>query len=425
MLETILDCLKQVENDGWEIADIKTHSWEFYFIRHELDQNRALDVEHIHVRVYRKFGEYFGSAIAEIPVTAGYDEVLKQIRLLAAEALLVKNPVYSLNMPKPSDSSETPFPDLSDIAKDFIEVMRDIPETETEDLNSYEIFVSSKTCRLLNSNGIDVTMSYPSSMVEAVVNARRGDHEIELYRMYNSGTCDREGLKEALTETMRFGRDRLNAGGTPNLGTYDVVFSTDAAVQIYSYMAEQMSTPMKYRGISSWELEQPIAEGADGDRITLKAVKELKNSSETRAYDRQGAPVRDLVLIEDGIAKHYWGDRQFAQYMGIEDSFIAGNFTAEGGSETEEEIRSGDYLEAVEFSDFQVDEISGNIAGEIRLAYLHQGGEVRVVSGGSVSGSMHEFLKHMRMSKKLKQYNNYLIPSLTRLKDVTVTGSES
>ena len=96
-----------------------------------------------------------------------------------------------------------------------------------------------------------------------------------------------------------------------------------------------------------------------------------------------------------------------------------------GGTESEADIRTGDYLEVVEFSDFQCDAITGDIAGEIRLAYLHRDGKVTPVSGGSVSGSMAEMAKTFRFSKELRQYDNLLIPSVTRLKNVTVTGAEN
>ena len=424
MLDTIVKLLKEAETDGWEITDERTTGWEFYFIRHELDQNRAKDVEHINVTVYKKFDEYLGSASAEIPVTADEAEAKKQIELLIDEAKLVKNPVYTLNEPSGEVIEPKALPDISAIAKDFITVLKDIPETETEDLNSYEIFVSLITTRFVNSNGIDVTSAYPVSMAEVVVNARKEAHEIELYRMYKSGTCDREGLRNALIETMRFGRDKLAAQKTPNLGKFDVVFSTEDALQIYEYIIRQMNTAMKYRGISNWEIDQPITEDCDGDRVTVKAVRELPNSSTNAAHDAEGALIRDATIIENGIAKRYWGSRQFSQYLGVKDSFSPSNFTVEGGTHSEKEIRSGSYLEAVEFSDFQVDAIAGNIAGEIRLGYLHEGDSVKIVSGGSVSGTMLDFMKHLSLSKEQKQYNNMLIPALTRLKDVTVTGAE-
>ena len=109
----------------------------------------------------------------------------------------------------------------------------------------------------------------------------------------------------------------------------------------------------------------------------------------------------------------------------MDSSFSASNFTVSGGTESEADLREGDFLEVVEFSDFQVDLITGDMAGEIRLAYLHQNGKVTPVCGGSVSGSFPELAKTMRFSKESRQYNNVLIPAVTRLSGATVTGAEN
>ena len=82
------------------------------------------------------------------------------------------------------------------------------------------------------------------------------------------------------------------------------------------------------------------------------------------------------------------------------------------------------YLEVVEFSDFQVDPITGHIFGEIRLGYLHDGNSVQIVSGGSVSGTMADSMKSMHFSKEQTQYNNARVPSVVVLDDVTVTGAK-
>ena len=108
----------------------------------------------------------------------------------------------------------------------------------------------------------------------------------------------------------------------------------------------------------------------------------------------------------------------------LDSSFDVYNVAVSGGTESAAELRAGDFLEVVEFSDFQVDDITGDIAGEIRLAYLHRDGRVTPVSGGSVSGSMPELAKTMRFSKESRQYNCHLIPAVTRLQGVTITGAE-
>ena len=420
-LEQLLGILKTSGADAWEVADINEWGWEFYFIRHRLDQHRAKSVRAFSVKVYRKFEDFLGSAGAEIPCDASAEEMRRTVEGLCQDASYVRNPAYTLNQPKPAGPEEAqPDVNLEAISGDFIRAMASAPETAAEDLNSYEIFVSRIRTRFLNSEGIDVTAVYPSSMVEVVVNARKDGHEIELYRLLNSGTCDREQLAKELAETLTYGRDRLVTVPTPSLGKFDVVFSTDPARELYGYFADRLSTGMVFRGISDWKPGDMVAPA----NLTLKAVKHLPNSSRNAAYDAEGAPIRDVTLIENGKALRYWGGRQFSQYLKVDDSFIASNFAVSGGTESEADLRKGDYLEVVEFSDFQCDSITGDLAGEIRLGYLHRGGKVTPVSGGSVSGSIAEMIGGFRFSKELRQYDSLLIPSVTRLHGATVTGAE-
>ena len=423
----ILELLKKSGADGWAVRDEIRTGWEFYFIRHRLDQNRVRDTEHITLTVYKAFEEegkqFLGSASAELAPTATEAEAEKLIRSLLFEAGLIRNPAYALNPPcgEPAAMQE---PVVKAIAGDFLRAMRSVEEDESADINSYEIFTDSVCRRLVTSTGIDVTDVYPASMAEVVVNARDEKREIELYRMYRSGSCDAAGLKANVAETLRFGRDKLRAEKTPALGRCDVVFSTDDALQLYGYYIDRMSAGMIYQGISDCEIGKRVAEDQGGDALSVRAVRTLENSSHNGAFDAEGAPVRDMTLISGGVAEHFYGSQMFSQYIGLKDSFIPGNFVVEGGESSAAELRTGRYLEIVEFSDFQVSPMNGDIAGEIRLGYLHDGESVTVVEGGSVSGTMRELGGAMRFSKEQKQYNNYLIPAVTRLYGVSITGAE-
>ena len=421
-LEQLLSILKSSGADAWEVADINEWGWEFYFIRHRLDQHRTKAVDSFSVKVYKKLedGRFLGSASAQIAPDASDEEMRRTVEDLCRDASYVKNPFYTLNKPAAAEPAPEPAPmDMKAVCGDFLRAMRSVPETETEDLNSYEIFVSEIRRRFLNSEGVDVTSVYPSSMVEAVVNARKDGHEIELYRMLKSGTCDPEQLTKELSEALTYGRDKLAASPTPALEKTDVIFSTDPAREIYGYFVSRLNTAMVYRGMSDWKTGDAVAP----ENMTVRAVRTLPNSSWNMPYDEEGAPIRDLTLIEGGKAVSYWGTRQFSQYMKLENAFDVYNYAVSGGTESADDLRGGDFLEVVEFSDFQVDEITGDIAGEIRLAYLHQDGKVIPVSGGSVSGSMTELAKTMRFSKESRQYNCHLIPAVTRLHGVTVTGA--
>lgn len=426
MIDRIISLLKTSGVTAWELSDVVTHGWEFYFIRHELDQNRVKNVETITLKVYQAIenGAYLGSAEAEIAPTASENEVNELIKSLAYRATLVRNRPYKLAAPQPAEPMESIDDKPEKFAAEFLNTMKSLSETEQESINSYEIFVSYKTSRFLSSTGIDVSEAWQESMMEVIVNARKNGHEIELYRDYKSGSCDVEGLRRDLLCTMRYGRDRLLAVPTPPLGTADVLFTGGDAREIYSYFVDRLDAAMVYRRMSDWEPGKPVCTDFQGDRLTLRTLRTIPNSSANRRYDAEGAPVKNVTLIENGVAKNILGNRMYASYLGLEDAFIPANFAVSGGSYSEEELRNGPYLELVEFSDFQVDSMTGDLFGEIRLGYWHDGNSVIPVSGGSVSGSMMELTGKMFLSRETLQYNNWQIPSATLLKGVTVTGIE-
>ncbi|MBQ8160690.1 MAG: TldD/PmbA family protein [Clostridia bacterium] len=430
MIDKIRQVLAASGADAWEIRDHQETGWEFYLIGHRLDQHRVKKIHDVNLTVYRRTddGKMLGNASGSIHVTSTDEEIKKVVETLMERALLARNPLYTLNQPDGEKAvAETGDDELSceENAKAFLLAIRDVPETKTEDLNSVEIFTSMCNDRYMNSEGVDVSSRYPSSMVEAVVNARQtdgaGEKEIELYRMYHSGTCDQEGIKKQLQQVMEYGRDKLRAVQTPALGAFPVIFSTDAALEIYHFFLDRLSAGYIYRRYSDWTPGKMVMENEKGEKLTMKAVPMLPNSSRNTRYDREGAPIREMVLIENNTVRNNWGSRQQSQYIGLDQSFIVSNVEVAKGSQSSGTIRSGDYLEIVEFSDFQVDSITGDIAGEIRLGYLHRDGKTVPVSGGSVSGNLAELSRTMQFSRERTQYNNFLIPSLTRLEGVSIT----
>lgn len=425
-LEMIRQALEYTETSGYQIEDIRKRGWEFYFIKHRLDQNRAKEVEHIGVTVYKLLddGRNMGSARAEISPRAGRKEIEQTIGQLAEEAGYVVNPAYTLNKGANVLPVDHKGVDVEGISRDFIETMQNIPETSTEDINSYEIFASEVTRRTINSEGVDYTAVYPDSMIEVVTNARRDGKEIELYRMYRSGTCDRAGLSRDVSETLRYGKDKLIAVNTPALKKSAVVFSTSAALELYNYFFYRTRARMIYQRISDAKIGTSLIGDEKGDKVTMYAVHELENSSRNFLIDEEGAMIHDRCLVKDNVPQNLWGSRQYSQYLGLKDSSIVYNYSVEGGSRKADELRRGDFLEVVEFSDFRCDPMTSDIAGEIRLGYWHHDGKVTAVSGGSVSGSLKELAKEMYLSRETRQYNNSVIPEVTRLEDVTVTGIE-
>ena len=410
MFETVKRQLAKLGCTMYELTEVSVTAWEFYFIRHKLDQNRTVKTRTIEAKLYRlsEDGQTLGSASGSISPTASEEEIGKKLENLYYQASFVKNPVYTLtDRPVPAIASERV--DVSAIAENFLCAMQAVPETATERINSYEVFVREISKTFENSNGVTYSVTYPDSMIEVVVNASKDGHEIELYRNFTSGVCDAEKLTRDVQSALRFGRDRLIAQPTPKLGKADVIFSSADAVELYKYGRPDAHRPAR-------RIEE---RNAAQDHV-LAAAK-LENSSKSFPVDAEGALIRERYLIRDGVAENIWGNRQMCRYLGEESSNVY-NFVVSGGTATEEELHSGDYLELVEFSDFQVDVIGGDLMGEIRLGYWHHDGKTDVITGGSVSGQMQDVIPSMRCSKETEQYDTAVIPKETRLYGLSITG---
>jgi|GEM_PF-186331 len=450
--EKLAALLRKSRADGWEITDTRTTGREFYFIRHKLDQHRFREVRTTAITLYRAFGDgaYLGSASAVLPPTAGEEEAVRLISQLENEALFAKSPFYHLPKPDgktgaagvqaaaadgqagaadgktdaPDGKADGPVgaagkPDEAQIAEDYIRVMASLPESAEADINSYEIFADSVEEHFLNSEGIDHVQYFPHSLLEAVVNARSGAHEIELYRLIEAGACDSDGIRAQLEAALRAGQDRLSAVPTPSLSNCPVLFPALCAGPLYEYLIRRVNAAAIYQGLSDWKVG---SEG--GGCVTVRSVRELPGSPANRFYDEEGLPVLERVLIDRGRPVSYWGSARFCSCLGMKEHSLAGNFICEGDGCDEALLRSDTYLEAAEFSDFQCDPVTGDIAGELRLGYLHENGQVRPVTGGSVSGSMAGSLSTMRCSAELTLTGCRKIPALTRLENMAVTGAE-
>lgn len=425
MLERILQCLKASQADAWEVIERNREGWEFYFIRHALDQNRYVKTKEYDVHVYRKLedGTCIGDASSILSPDLSEEEIEKEIAQLLERATYVKNPYYELHAPTEVEEEKEEVIDLKQISEDYMHLFQEVIESAEADINSYEIFVNAMKRRYVNSNGIDVTVSYPSSMTEVIVNARDAKHEIELYRNYVSGTCNKEAIHEDITKTLQMAKDKVIATNTPKMEPIPVLFTGQDALTIYRYFIVQLNTAYIYQKISQAKKGEHLVEGCEGDPLTIRVCKHLPNSSMNLNYDSEGGKVRDLTLVNENVIENFIGSRRYSYYL-KEDTFIGSNFKVEAGKHTEEELRDNRYIEIVEFSSFQVNPFNGDVFGEIRLGYLHENGEVKIVSGGSISGTMRELAKTLRFSNDLKQYNNYVIPAITRLENVTVTGIE-
>ena len=130
-LNRLLNILKTSGADAWEVTDVQEKGWEFYLIRHALDQNRVKELESFRVKVYKKFDDCLGSAGAPVPADADEAEMKRIVAGLCQDAAYVRNPFYTLNKPESgtgANAAEAEPVDLKAISSDFLKTLSGLPE---------------------------------------------------------------------------------------------------------------------------------------------------------------------------------------------------------------------------------------------------------------------------------------------------------
>ena len=140
-------------------------------------------------------------------------------------------------------------------------------------------------------------------------------------------------------------------------------------------------------------------------------------------FSSEAIPMKDRPVIADGKVETLHGGARMSYYLGIEPTGDYSAYSCENGSISFEEMKKEPYLYAVTFSDFQMDTMSGHFGGEIRLAYLFDGERVRIVTGGSVNGSLPARRGGPPPPPARYDSKNYSGPFAVMLPGVRVAGS--
>ena len=148
----------------------------------------------------------------------------------------------------------------------------------------------------------------------------------------------------------------------------------------------------------------------------------MKNSTFSRSFDDDGYSLEKVSVIEDGILKNYIGDIRYAHYLNVNPTGMVKNFKIHPGENTISDMKKEPYLEIAVFSDFTVDNITGDFGGEIRLAWYYNGTETVPVTGGSITGNINKLHNEIFLSKEIQKDNEFEGPKAVKLLKVTVSG---
>ena len=430
MIERIKALLmKDADISGYKITEINKSSDEFFFITKNLDMHRAKDVCIYQVTVYKDFEEYGkqyrGSSVVTIHPTMNDEEIEKTLKDASFAAGLVKNEYYPLAMPcaiQP-DSINSLLPENA--AGDIIDAAFKADCYEGGRLNSSELFINRNQVRIVNSNGVDVNYNGNSAELEFIAEWKNDVGSVEQYRYLAFSQLDLDSVTSEIDKYLNMSRERAEALPTPSLENIPVLLTGEPVSTFFSFYYSQTNALNIYNHMSTVKKDDYIqGKNVKGDHLTLSLIPSLKGSTHSSPYDGDGYVLSEVTIIRNGRVERLWGDIRHCHYLGVEPTGNIKNFTVEPGTKSISEMKKEPYLELLSFSDFQMDDTTGDFAGEIRLARYFDGTSCIPVTGGSLSGNIHQVQENMYLSKETAQENNFLGPKTIQLFDASVAGVE-
>lgn len=421
MINRIKAALAETGIETYIIHEASVETAELFFVRTALDTRRIKRKQARAVTVYRDFeenGELMrGSTDVSIYPGMSDAEIKKALEDAYFAARCVRNKHFEL--PEPcvrehvdylGDFAEGTCADHARVAANAIFAV----DGGDAFINSAEIFVRRKTVRIITSLGTDVSYSSGLLSGEYVVQCKTPE-DVELHRSFALDKPDCAQLSEQVLEALTTVRDRAKAAEAPDGGEYDVIISDNNAARLLSFYAERASANMIYPGYSSYTVGCSVQDkNAPGEKLNLSLLPDSP-------YSGDGIPMTERELVRDGKLMCIFGSTRFCRYLGIEPTGLYSKLGCSNGESSFEQMKSGRCLQVVDFSDMQVDSMSGHFGGEIRLAYLHEGGKTTILTGGSISGNLFS-CGSLVFSKERYSEKSYDGPRYILIPGVSVAG---
>ena len=422
-MERYIELLKKCNVETYEIESTISKSVELFFIKKKLDMRRMKNVDSTFLSVFEdseKDGKkYRGRGNVLVTSSMTDEEIVEKIKSAKYAASFAMNPFYEFPAPIVKSvvaKSDLNDYELSEVADKFVEAVYSQDNDPEAFINSFEVFSREKTVRILNSKGNDVSFVKRTVWGEMVTQCKE-PQDVETYDNFEYDSLALDDVKDFVATNLKITKDRAKAEKMPTAGKYDVVLSGKFIPEVLSFYGARANAGYIYPGYSDWKVEDKVqGENIKGDKLNLKLAPQDPFSDE-------GIEMTERDFIKDGVLKTIHGGIRFSYYLGVEPIGNYKKIISKEGTVSMEKLLDRPCLHVVNFSDFQMDELDGHFAGEIRLAYLYDGkGNVELVTGGSINGSIFETQEDLLFSKELQKQANYEGPKACLFKNVAVAG---
>lgn len=422
MINKIIDILDSEGIDKFLIAKTEKSSSELFFIKKKLDVRRSKNVTDYNVTVYRDIekdgAKLRGSAGAGIFPSMTEDEIREKLKEAYFAAQFAANPFYELVQGdgKEITDSSVAHKSAEEAVQTMAKALFSVDNDNEAFINSAEFFAVNVTQRIVNSDGIDVSFNKFSLNGEFVTQCKT-EEDVELYYSFDYDDVSEKALAEMAAEGIKAAKDRSVAKRCLESGNYDIILSGKELATVLSYYTDKSNAAYIFAHYSDYAIgTETQGDDIKGEKLNITCLA-------TQPYSDEGIKMTDLNLVENGTLKAIHGVNRFAQYLGIKPTGYYEKIKLDAGTQTLADMKKKPYLQAVKFSDFQMDDFTGHFGGEIRLAYLFDGEKTIKITGGSINGIITKAHKNLVFSKEQYSDSHYEGPLAVRIENVAVAGS--
>ncbi|RKX86849.1 MAG: hypothetical protein DRP58_03915 [Spirochaetes bacterium] len=433
MIDKIVTILKKNDIDAWKIILSQTEGAQGYYIQDNLEMIRNQNSIEIDLTVYKDFEEgenkFRGSMRINLFPTMTDQEIDEKIKLAIKGSLSVKNKWFPLTKNNDNDLN-LKFPPVQLDKKNIFDwittIGKDLFSHKSSDItfNATEIFISKINYTFLNSEGVNHTHTKYSGLIELVTTATGSSgEEIELFNLLEFSDYSKDWLDNKVKTQIESTLDRTKTIQLPILTDIPVIIKRTAIREFFSYFYMKSNARTIFEGMSNYEEDKTIQNG-NGDPLTITILPYLERSHFNKLIDDDGVITKPINIINKGKVSHIISDIQFGTYLNKEITGKCYNIKVEPGSMKQTDYEKAPYLEAVEFSDFSMDSITGDFGSEIRLAYYYDGREKIAVTGGSITGKISTVIDSISLSENIITDDGYMGPEFIYLKGIHIAGSK-
>jgi len=436
---------------SWMITQENVHRRERYFMMDKaalvVDQDRNVHSQNIQVKIAVKLpghpdrqGEISKKLFPAIPLKP-------QIESAIEAALQTDHKAWNLPSEIPQDLPvlQTTDPrmaeDLDSVTDQVTKrISQVVAKKKDTAFNSAELFLSVHNREFYLSNGLSHRSSQSRVYIEAAYSFAKknaqGELESDEYLNTRWGVnFDDLALEEMFEETSDRAQHSLGLD-KPVTGKYPVIIDADVLSTLFYSHVSQLSSANAYNELPSIAVGAEFIPESTGDLLTVTLDPSMPYGGDTIALSEQGLLQKPVKIVDKNRVISSLTDKQFADYLNKPATTSRGNVVVEPGQLNYSELtkHAPRVLEILQFSGLFVDPYSGTFSSEIRLARVYDNtkGTVSYIKGGSLSGSIRENFKGIRLSKnRIKrahfesnsnQGHGYFGPDYALLSDVSIVG---